>query len=179
MQIDYLGAPVDIFSLGVILFCMRTGTMPFNQASKDDKFYQYFAKGSEHIKKFWKEHSKSKPKGLFSKEFKDLVSIMLAFDPQERPSAAKIMANAWVNDEEGHETQLITTILARKRNQKKTKLRVKIQQQEIKPRLKEAKKIYQLPQTDKKVIHKACLIKDEESKQSDALDCQVLSKRTN
>ena len=88
MQRDYLGAPVDIFSLGAILFCMRAGTMPFKEASRDDRWYQNFVKGCNHIEKFWEEHSKFKPEGFFSQEFKDLVSSMLAFDPQERPTAA-------------------------------------------------------------------------------------------
>jgi len=36
---------------------------------------------------FWKAHSKTKPNGkdFFSKEFKELVTSMLALDPNQRP----------------------------------------------------------------------------------------------
>ena len=35
----YYGQQVDIFSLGVILFVMCTGTNPFKEATKHDKEY--------------------------------------------------------------------------------------------------------------------------------------------
>ena len=71
-QDHYLGAPVDIFSLGVILFMMRAGHIPFKLATKDDRWYQHIAKGGNRTEYFWKIHEANKP-GFFSKEFKELV----------------------------------------------------------------------------------------------------------
>jgi serine/threonine protein kinase len=44
---------VDVFSLGVILFVMVTGTMPYYQtASIDDPLYKHIA--TKDFKKYWK-----------------------------------------------------------------------------------------------------------------------------
>lgn len=48
---------------------------------------------------FWKAHCKSKPNGkeFFSKEFKELITSMMALDPNVRPNMEEVMSSAWVN----------------------------------------------------------------------------------
>ena len=54
----YKGNTTDIFAIGVILFVMVTGVMPFlNRASKTDPLYQYIYKNDE--KGYWEALSKS------------------------------------------------------------------------------------------------------------------------
>ena len=53
-NIDYFGEKADIFSLGVILFCMVNGPIPpWREASNDDKYFRMFM----NKEKFWKFHN--------------------------------------------------------------------------------------------------------------------------
>jgi hypothetical protein len=45
---------------------------------------------------FWKAHSRNKPEGFFSEEFKTMITSMLAFDPAHRLSMEDVMAHGWV-----------------------------------------------------------------------------------
>ena len=80
----YIGQSVDIFSCGVILFIMVTGTHPFSSAEAKDPYFKCFLKNKSHV--FWKAHGKSKPEGFFSDDFKDLINSCFAIDPYDRPS---------------------------------------------------------------------------------------------
>ena len=95
----YDGARVDVFSAGVILFCMLSGHPPFTEAIAADPFYKSLVGGRADI--FWKYHSKSKPNGeaFYSEEFRDLVASMLALKPTERPSINTILDHPWMKQD--------------------------------------------------------------------------------
>lgn len=82
----YQGEKVDLFAAAIVLFIMVAQHPPFTTAQPGDPFYRCLAANRGDI--FWKTHCKSKPNGMafFSEEFKDLVSQMLALDPNNRPS---------------------------------------------------------------------------------------------
>ena len=46
---------------------------------------------------FWKLHEANKPANFYSKEFKDIMTLMLAHDPLQRPSIAEIRNHEWCN----------------------------------------------------------------------------------
>lgn len=71
----YSGRQADLFSLGVILFILVTQNPPFTAATLQDPFYKAIAQNK--WTSFWKVHSKSKPQGFFSEEFKVLIVQML------------------------------------------------------------------------------------------------------
>lgn len=71
----YMGNVVDLFACGVILFIMFTGHPPFSQAEPNDAHYKMLANNKPEL--FWKTHEKRKPKGFFSKEFKEVMTCML------------------------------------------------------------------------------------------------------
>mmetsp|Transcript_18617 Transcript_18617/g.17713 ORF Transcript_18617/g.17713 Transcript_18617/m.17713 type:complete len:297 (+) Transcript_18617:36-926(+) len=94
MRKPYNGASVDLFATGIILFIMVTQHPPFTRAEPTDPFYRLLCANRQDL--FWKAHSKNKPEGFFSEEFKTLINGMLSFDPSHRPSLQDIKAHPWV-----------------------------------------------------------------------------------
>jgi len=84
---------VDIFATGVILFIMFTGIPPFGEAQPNDPYYKLLI--NKKYDYFWHAHSRNKPVGFFSTEFKDLIVAMLSPDPATRPSLQDIKGHAW------------------------------------------------------------------------------------
>merc|ERR1719204_2188072 len=82
----------DVFSVGVILFILMAGYPPFEQASKNDKWFKPLMKGN--IDKFWKAHQKSPIAKI--PEAKDLLTKMLTFNPKDRIDINGIKQHAWM-----------------------------------------------------------------------------------
>ena len=94
----YNGRQVDLFSLGIILFILVAQSPPFNVAIiQQDPFYRAIANNK--CASFWRVHSKSKPSGYFSEEFKMLITSMLQYDPMHRPSIAELFQHPWMKGE--------------------------------------------------------------------------------
>jgi len=79
MRKAYNGASVDLFATGIILFIMVTQHPPFTRAEPSDPFYRLLCANRADL--FWKAHSKNKPEGFFSEDFKALITSMLMLDP--------------------------------------------------------------------------------------------------
>jgi len=97
MKKPYNGASVDLFACGIILFIMTTQHPPFTRAEPSDPFYRLLCANRDDL--FWKAHSKNKPEGFFSEEFKDLITRMLSFDPSHRLSMEDVKAHPWFEGE--------------------------------------------------------------------------------
>jgi serine/threonine protein kinase len=91
---NYVGTEVDIFASGVILFIMYTASPPFEKSVPEDSYYRYIK--DKNFNAFWSFHSKRRPAGFFSDDFKDLIQRMLAYDPKERPTMIEISQHPWV-----------------------------------------------------------------------------------
>ena len=87
----YYGKSEDIFSLGVTLFVLVTGYLPFKLAIPDDSLYQYIMKG-DYIE-FWKNRNIN-----VSPSFMELFDNMIAFDYFQRPSISEIRESAWMKE---------------------------------------------------------------------------------
>ena len=87
----YFGKSEDIFSLGVTLFVLVTGCLPFKLAVPNDSFYQYFIK-SDYIA-FWRKRMIN-----VSPSFMELFDNMVAFDYSQRPSISEIRESAWMKE---------------------------------------------------------------------------------
>lgn len=89
----YSGPSVDLFACGIILFILISGTPPFSQAEPRDPHYKLFCTGQH--ERFWNAHSRGKPPGFYSADFKNLINAMLAYEPSKRLSLADIKAHPW------------------------------------------------------------------------------------
>lgn len=73
---------------------MTTQHPPFTKAEPADPFYRLLCANRADL--FWKAHSKNKPEGFFTENFKDLITRMLAFDPSQRLSMTEVKQHPWM-----------------------------------------------------------------------------------
>ena len=88
----YFGKPDDIFSLGVTLFVLATGILPFKLALPNDSSYKYIVNGN--YVKFWENKSSL----ILSSSFMELFDNMIAFDFTQRPSISEIRQSTWMKE---------------------------------------------------------------------------------
>ena len=86
----YNGIKSDIFSLGVLLFVIRTAKFPFNVSGYSDNRYRSIM--NKDYEQYWSGFSKDN----FSDEFKDLINHLICYDPCERFSIEQIMEHPWI-----------------------------------------------------------------------------------
>ena len=89
----YDGIKNDIFSLGIILFSLIFGFLPFKNATFTDFRYKFIIK--EQYEDFWK--SVNNNNDTISNNFKDLFERMICFDSKERLNINEIKMHPWVN----------------------------------------------------------------------------------
>ena len=87
----YLGVYEDIFSLGVTIFIIVTGHLPFILALPNDPLYQYIF-CVDYIN-YWRNR-----KIKVSPSFMELFDNLIAFDPTQRPSISEIRKSKWLQE---------------------------------------------------------------------------------
>ena len=98
--LNYQPMIVDLFSIGVILFCMYTGNKPFKQANYSDKFFAKIANYDHN--QFWQLHEElMEGNNRISDSFKDLIINMLSFQPYGRLQMAEIFAHPFFSEDNG------------------------------------------------------------------------------
>ena len=96
MRYPYSPQGADLFAMGVVIFVMVTGRMPFVKASFDDPHYHKIA--TMDYAAFWKSHQLDGT--VYSAEFKELITLMLSLQPYMRPGLADISAHPWFTNTE-------------------------------------------------------------------------------
>ena len=90
-EYEYRGEQVDLFAAAIILFIMRAGRPPFQEATKEDDFYRHIYQGNLDV--FWQQHEVDFPADYFTPSFKDLITQMLQFNPSHRPQMTEVIAH--------------------------------------------------------------------------------------
>jgi len=100
---------VDIFSLGVILFICIAGFPPFQEAKKEDWWFDKIMQKKDKL--FWRAHERTH---TFSDNEKDLLLRMLAAKPSDRITWEKIKNHPWVKETTFTQAEATAQLLKRK-----------------------------------------------------------------
>ena len=108
MNLPYDGIKADIFSLGVVLFNLRTSNFGFYEAKiKNNNFVNYVKCRNktlyEYIKDknictYWEKLGSMISIDELSHEFKNLYIKMVSFNPSERPTIEEILNDDWMKE---------------------------------------------------------------------------------
>jgi len=93
-HVGYDGEKVDIFALGVMLFILCVGFVPFEKADERDKGYSLYVKSSELFWESWENEGV-----VLSTPLKRLLTGCFALNPSERPTMEQIRNSEWMNME--------------------------------------------------------------------------------
>lgn len=91
----YDGEKCDVFSLGVLLYCMLIKQHPFHKASPSDPYYKLIIE--KNFDMFWSRQKEIEIEDF--EAFKELIEGMLCYDPKERFTIEEIKKTRWFKDE--------------------------------------------------------------------------------
>ena len=107
----YQGSVADLFSCAVILFYLHSGHLPFYLANFEDPFYDLLCSNKSHL--FWEVHGNTKPNNWYSEDFKDLITMMLQFNPQHRLVMADVIGHTWMQGDLPSQQEVKAELLQR------------------------------------------------------------------
>ena len=93
----YEGKTSDIFSMGMVLFVMIFGSIPFRSSAHNDDLYQLFRDGDiSKNEKYWEIVTKGKNK--INPDLKELFQKMFHSDPEKRPTCSELKECKWLKN---------------------------------------------------------------------------------
>jgi hypothetical protein len=86
-RVPFDGEAVDVWSCGVILFCILTGNRSYNHAHRSDPIFYWMTHGLERLLSDWEV--------VLSPEGVSLLKGMLQVDPRDRLSLSEVLNHPW------------------------------------------------------------------------------------
>ena len=119
--VEYRGVENDVFALGVILFQLVVGHPPFSTAEPNDPWYKWLQLGHS-ANEFWCKHEGYFQNQPFDEDFKNLVTMMLSYQPHNRPALVDIVAHPWIRKETPATNQEVIEEFERRENQHRAEI---------------------------------------------------------
>lgn len=109
----YKGEPVDMFTIGVILFTIISQHPPFKNATANDKHYRLLVNKPD---LYWKYQCRIKQEGedFYSEEVKDLITKLLKFKPENRVTMEEALEHPWLQGPVPSEQEMYDNFKQRK-----------------------------------------------------------------
>jgi len=94
----YVGPPVDVWSMGIVLFSLVSGFFPLEEAKSSDWRYAKLAseqtKGVGACEAIYSTYKRQCP---FTAPLRAMLNAMLSIDPAVRPTLEALKAHEWLN----------------------------------------------------------------------------------
>lgn len=95
-QSGYLGPPVDVWCIGIVIFSLASGFFPLDEAKPTDwrfkRLQQDQAAGLSACVSIYSMYKRACP---FTAPLREMLDAMLMIDPQRRISLTEVAAHAW------------------------------------------------------------------------------------
>eukprot|EP00830_Metopus_es_P018737 TRINITY_DN6647_c0_g1_i1.p1 TRINITY_DN6647_c0_g1~~TRINITY_DN6647_c0_g1_i1.p1 ORF type:complete len:364 (+),score=47.46 TRINITY_DN6647_c0_g1_i1:1146-2237(+) len=108
-----LGEKADIYSLGIVLFNLVSGYMPYAKASSEDDLFATFSKDQQD---FWEYHRKSTFEGTIPQPLRELLAGMLEPHPEKRWTIEQIKLSKWYNRRPASPSKVLGEMKKRKQS---------------------------------------------------------------
>ncbi|PHZ12421.1 calcium/calmodulin dependent protein kinase 2 [Rhizopus microsporus ATCC 52813] len=95
------GKPVDLWSVGVIMYTLLSGYTPFYGEDQNELFSAIMSGRYEFDDEYWSE---------ISAEAKNLIDRLLTFDPKDRITAEEALEHPWIMNKEEYGFNLAPTV---------------------------------------------------------------------
>ena len=84
------GPPVDIWAFGIVVYSLLTGRLPFPKADEEPRRFLYHVSQANYFRDLLETYN-------ISDEARDLISICLTADPQQRATIEQIVSHPWLS----------------------------------------------------------------------------------
>lgn len=95
----------DIFALGYLLFMIVARHPPFQAASPENEHYRLLRENR--VLEYWSAIDSVHSPQWCSHQFKHLITLMLSFDMEIRPSLAEVLSHSWTQGKTPTESEIV------------------------------------------------------------------------